>query len=551
MNLEEILGTLLPEQVIIVNSLKPEKQLAKAAQYKLANDKKRKTPTTTPPTDTEPTTTPEEKIKLKTLFTSKYGFWHEDLSIYYKDDNNWNVKITTNNIAIFIAHHPSTPIHSIVYDEFTNQMLTTCVVKTLSGVELLKDKPVSDHINLEVKRWLSVIFNAEIDTGKVAEALQMVSNINKIHSAKNYFNRLTWDGQPRVDTFLRDHFGAEDRELYSVAGRKWLCAAVKRVFEPGAKFDHMLVFKGLQGAGKSTRLKMLCPHEDWYSDEAGLDINDPQKVIETLFGKLIYEAGELSALRKKEAQEIKQFITQTKWKARAAYGRFAQEFKPTFVLAGSTNDGEFLADPTGNRRFIVVNCENINSDTDSVKAGFENIVKERDQLWAEAKHLVDHGEDLVVPFELIKESEINNEDFIVQYDVEPLISEYLRTVNDPYKIGVTPLSQYLQAMNARVYERERRHITGIMTKKGYQRKKIKRNNQALWYWVPDTKKVEELDAQIDATIDTSLNTLDWDVDLDALSDQPTPSTAPPNRLKKAETTTYISQMNAMARVDWA
>lgn len=49
----------------------------------------------------------------------------------------------------------------------------------------------------------------------------------------------------------------EDNSYVRAVTRKTLCAAVRRVQEPGVKFDTMLVLNGPQGIGKSTLLSLL------------------------------------------------------------------------------------------------------------------------------------------------------------------------------------------------------------------------------------------------------------------------------------------------------
>jgi predicted P-loop ATPase len=55
---------------------------------------------------------------------------------------------------------------------------------------------------------------------------------------------------PRLDGWLTRYCGAADTPLNRAFGRKTLLAAVRRVREPGCKFDFMLVLEGPQGQGK-------------------------------------------------------------------------------------------------------------------------------------------------------------------------------------------------------------------------------------------------------------------------------------------------------------
>ena len=89
-------------------------------------------------------------------------------------------------------------------------------------------------------------------------AVTKVADDRSYHPIREYLAALPeWDGVPRVDTLLIDYLGAEDNSYVRAVTRKTLCAAVRRVQEPGVKFDTMLVLNGPQGIGKSTLISRL------------------------------------------------------------------------------------------------------------------------------------------------------------------------------------------------------------------------------------------------------------------------------------------------------
>ena len=69
---------------------------------------------------------------------------------------------------------------------------------------------------------------------------------------KDFIESVPWDRQERLDTLLIDFLGASDNAYTRAVTRKTFTAAVARIYEPGIKFDHMLVLNGKQGIGKST-----------------------------------------------------------------------------------------------------------------------------------------------------------------------------------------------------------------------------------------------------------------------------------------------------------
>lgn len=97
--------------------------------------------------------------------------------------------------------------------------------------------------------------------------------------------------------------------------------------------------------------------------------------------------GEMAATRKAELEQIKQFISKQSDNFRSAYARRTQEHPRQCAFFGSTNDEEFLRDPTGGRRFwpVVVTEEG----RKRANGLTEEIV---DQIWAETVTRYNAGE---------------------------------------------------------------------------------------------------------------------------------------------------------------
>jgi len=168
--------------------------------------------------------------------------------------------------------------------------------------------------------------------------------------------------------------GAEDSPYTRVAGAVWLTAAIARAFEPGVKFDYMLVLVGGQGVGKSTALRILAGDE-FFSDAAFLGARDAREVLEVTSGVWILECAELDGMSKKDVSALKATIARQADTGRPAYARSPVTVPRRFVLAGTTNEERFLQDPTENRRFWPIAVSRV--DLAGLRAA-------RDQLIAEA-----------------------------------------------------------------------------------------------------------------------------------------------------------------------
>jgi hypothetical protein len=199
------------------------------------------------------------------------------------------------------------------------------------------------------------------------------------HPVRDYLKALQWDGVLRVGSWLTRYGGAADTAYTRAVGRIVLVAAVRRVMQPGCKFDEMLILESAkQGKSKSTALSVLAGKTDWFTDELPLG-DDTKRLIEATDGRWIVEAGELKGMSKGDVNALKGYLSRTVDSARMAYGRKRKVRARQFIIIGTTNETrDYLKDATGNRRFWPVQI--VEFDLDLLRA-------ERDQLWAEASHL--------------------------------------------------------------------------------------------------------------------------------------------------------------------
>lgn len=235
--------------------------------------------------------------------------------------------------------------------------------------------PMSDERLAEIGFTVEYASNGKAPAkDKTADAVALIGERRAYHPVRDYFAGLQWDGVERLNGWLIDYLGAEDTPLNRAFSRKILCAAVRRVMQPGAKFDSMLVLEGAQDLGKSSAIRALCPDEHWFTDQLEIGA-DPKVTIEKTAGAWIVEMPELDGLGRRDTNRVKSFITTTHDRARLAYSRFAVTRPRQFVLFGTTNESRYLTDTTGNRRFWIVRVS---------KADAAGIAAVRDQLWAEA-----------------------------------------------------------------------------------------------------------------------------------------------------------------------
>lgn len=250
--------------------------------------------------------------------------------------------------------------------------------------------------------------------------LAVVSSERLYHPIKEYFSALSWDGTERVDTLLVDYMGADDTPYVRAVTRKTLTAAVARIYEPGVKFDSVLVLNGPQGCGKSTFFAKL--GREWYSDSLTIsDMKDGKTAAEKLQGYWILELGELAGIKKVDVETVKSFVTRNDDKFRQSYGTTVESHPRGCVIVGSTNsEGGFLRDVTGNRRFWPVHV------TGKGKyRGWDLQPETVDQIWAEAIVRYREGEELYLKGDEAQEAYLAQQEAMESDDREGIVADFL------------------------------------------------------------------------------------------------------------------------------
>lgn len=335
--------------------------------------------------------------------------WTEELDINTKGE----YENSANNLNIIIQH-----------DQFLNNVFKLNIFdnkryvarslpwRKVDNVELFRDVDYSG-----VRNYIECVYGI-VSSQKVDDALALEFEKKKFHPIREYVQAQTWDGCPRIDTLLIDYFGAEDNVYTRAAIRKMLVAAIARIFEPGVKFDTALILVGAQGTYKSTFVKKL--GVDWFSDT--FTTVQGKEAFEQLQGAWLIEIAELSGLKKAEVEAIKHYISKREDSFRPAYGRVVETYKRQCVFFGTTNNKDFLRDPTGNRRFMPIDVR----PEFVTKSVIEDLTQDEiSQIWAEAYQLYLAGEplflmaeeDVIAKIEQNKHSELDER--------RGLIEEYL------------------------------------------------------------------------------------------------------------------------------
>lgn len=348
----------------------------------------------------------EDAAKSDFLDISEGEDWQTKLEL----DRQGKIKDTMSNIATIIRFDEN--LQSIVYNQLKN------------SVDVIGELPWSqvkggwgDADLACAKLYFERVYGIWSPTKFKDALLAVISSERLYHPIKNYFETLTWDGVERIDTLLIDYLGAEDKPYVRAVTRKTIIAAVARIFEPGVKFDSILVLNGPQGVGKSTFFSIL--GKEWYSDSLSISDMKDKTAAEKLQGYWILELGELAGIKKVDVETVKSFVTRTDDKFRQSYGVNVENHPRTCIIVGSTNsEGGFLRDVTGNRRFWPVHVSG------KGKYNAWNL-KDVDQIWAEAIAKYQEGEELYLKGQEAAEAYVAQQDAMESDDREGIVADYL------------------------------------------------------------------------------------------------------------------------------
>lgn len=287
--------------------------------------------------------------------------------------NDWHAELTRNKSraivpslgnAAMILRCDSRYAGRLAYDEMR---LTVA----------LDGRPLGDADVAGMREQIERRYGCQLSDRTMRDALLVVGEARRFHPVRQYLDGLKWDGVARLDHVAADVLHAPG-ELARSMVRRFFLSAVVRARAPGVKCDTCLVLYGPQGVLKSTFFRVLAG--EWFSD-THLDPTN-KDALQQIAGAWLYELGEIDSITsRKHASDLKRFMTSATDSFRPPYERTVRQVPRAGVMVGSTNKDRFLTDETGSRRFWVVRCEE--------RIDVAALARQRDQLWAEAAHLID------------------------------------------------------------------------------------------------------------------------------------------------------------------
>jgi putative DNA primase/helicase len=306
------------------------------------------------------------------------------------------IKPTLTNVAIIVGND-SRLWRKIAYNEFSNQIVLLSDIKTRNSripSIICRDKERgqnwSDINDIVIRAIIEGPagpglpgYGMKVSDRDLVGGVKLAARRNSFHPIRDMIARwraLGWDGKDRLGDFFHRFLGAEKSIYTADVMKMMLIASIARIETPGCKFDYACILEGLTGIGKSTLIKVLYGEE--YFGELDCDPSDRQQVAEQIAGNWALEMPELGAMNKADHNHMKALMRRQFDDVRMAYDRTVSELPRQCVIWGTTNDDSYLRDPTGNRSYWIIKCGDAQID-------FAAVLRERDQLWAQAVFMHD------------------------------------------------------------------------------------------------------------------------------------------------------------------
>ncbi len=344
------------------------------------------------------------------------------------------------------------------------------------------DEP-KQTLHTGIANWLQEHIGILASPADVRDQIARVARFNSYDPLAEHLRGLVWDGTPRLDRVLEVYFGAQVHddegkdlgEYLRLIGPKWFISAVARALEPGSKVDTVLVLEGPQGIKKSTALAVL---GGAFFCDTQLKIGDKDSTMLAAQYWLI-ELAELAAMKRSETESQKAFITRRADAIRPPYGHVVESFPRRAVFVGTTNDTDYLIDPTGNRRFWPVRVLLIN---------LAAILRDRAQLWAEAVKRFNDGERWWLEPDEARVAEAQAQE---RYQESPLVEQIavwwgaLAPARRPAHVGTHDVAVAVLSLGAdRVTRAVESDIGKALARLGFTRTRLRVDGRLAYRYAP-------------------------------------------------------------------
>lgn len=330
---------------------------------------------------------------------------------------------------------------------------------------------------------------------------------------------------------LASHLLNTTDPLHAAYLKRHLIGSVARAMKPGCKMDTALIFQGKQGIQKSTFFQTL--YGDEFFDDTMAECSDKDELMK-LHQHWVVEWAEFeTTLGRRGYSRLKQFMSTRVDTYRPPYGRIAKSFPRHTALVGSTNEEEFLNDPSGDRRFWVLPVRQIN---------IELVRQLRDRIWAAAVAAYRRGEQWWLTNAEKELADEANKPFRVSDTWEDFIQAYIQPRQ--FVTIAELLGNALEIEPAKQDKAAQMRAAAIVRRLGWH--KDKQWHMGSWQrgWAAPDRSTDPPEPKVDREVDRCQELTE--IKLSSHTDPPDP----PFEQHLAENTSAHVEPSASAQEDW-
>lgn len=363
----------------------------------------------------------------------------------------------------------------------------------LGAVDMLGNAPLCDEDVTLIRETISRVYGLTYSKDDIWDFIKLIANANEYHPVKDYLDTLEWDGKDRIKG-LAASLGQTD-DFAETLLRKFLISCVVRPLKwddhsqgVNWKIDTVLILKGTQGKRKSSFFKALCSDEEWFSDNLPSITLERKDASLHMLGKWIVEQAEFEGhVARSSVENMKAFITREREIFRKAYARAETNMRRPSVLVGTTNSSSFLNDPTGDRRFWVLEIP------DTVNIDLAWVRQNRDQLWAQAVEMFRNGLTWWLTDAESTKSNEQNSKFRRPDPLDEAIQEFINS--EPTMAGISESAKYEDSIGftlkqlvsigldkklADLKANETQRITSYLVRMGFEKVRLRVNGKRVY-----------------------------------------------------------------------
>ena len=360
------------------------------------------------------------------------------------------------------------------------------------------------HLYIHVSEGQGTVFPKTL----VFDLASVIGHENQYHPVRSYldycqrfepcpyFNHLATELLGVSNDPIQNPIMPCGSRLADVILKRFFIGAVARVMQPGCRHDWMPILIGDQNCGKTTFFQYLTPQSlldgtyPWVTTmQQGIEyLKEKPHALHSGFIVVMDEFERYT--KRKYVEELKNLVSVSVDRSARKYEN-EKSYPRSFVLAGATNNTDFLVDPSGNRRFlpIIVQGKVASKENPNIKIiDLDRLKRDRNSIWAAAyAHYCDQPNHVFTSHELNHVSDFTDS-FTRDNPIDAKVIECVQqnttgytndgssyvTLHDIYNWLEIPITQHRQMSQ---------DIIDCLKRMDYKNKKIKKNGKQLRVWI--------------------------------------------------------------------